>query len=299
MPLTVTRRRSRGGALTITGTVVGQRIRRRAQSNDLILAREEAATLEASLLRSVWHGERRGVRSFAEAALSYLEAAPHSENHKARINRLLREMGDIPLGAANQEKAVELKHKMLRPDAAPGTYVRAIVMPMRAILLYANKLGWCDVPHFVVPRENQGRTRYLLPGDVRLLMTAAAPHLRPLLTFLVGTGARMSEAMELDWKDVDLGGARAIFWRTKGGKRRNVHLPPAVVAALANLPHREGLVFRWQDRRGCNFGYANRGRRYGGQIKTAFAGALSRAGVDPKLTPHDLRHTWASVMFRK
>jgi hypothetical protein len=192
MPLDVTRRASTG-ALTISGTVAGQRIRRRAQSNDSKLATEEAAALEAELLRTAWHGERRGTRTFAEAALSYLEAAPRSPNHKARIHRLLKAMGDIPLAAANQEKVIQLKRKMLRPDAAPGTFTRAIIMPIRAILLHAHRLGWCEVPHFVVPRENQGRTRYVLPGEFKRLVTAAAPHLRPLLTFLVGTGARMAE----------------------------------------------------------------------------------------------------------
>ena len=300
MPLTITRRRSTG-ALTITGTVAGQRVRRRAQSNDPKRAAEEAAILEAEILRTEWHGERRGARPFAEAALSYIEAEQRSENHRARINRLLRAMGDIPLAAANQEKTVELKRKMLRPDAQPGTYVREILMPMRAILHYAHRLGWCDMPQFVVPRENQGRTRYLLPHEVERLIAAAAPHLRPLLTFLVGTGARMAEAIELKWEDVDLTGARAIFWRTKGGKRRNAHLPPQVVVALANLPDRDGPVFRWETRRRKKDGtagrvsaYADRGRRYGGQIKTGWAGALRRAGLDPELTPHDLRHTWAS-----
>ena len=32
----------------------------------------------------------------------------------------------------------------------------------------------------------------------------------------------------------------------------------------------------------------------GGQIKTAWKGAIRRSGLDPELTPHDLRHTWAS-----
>src|SRR5262249_59304425 len=40
--------------------------------------------------------------------------------------------------------------------------------------------------------------------------------------------------------------------------------------------------------------YEGRDRGYGGQIKTAWRGALQRAGLDPELTPHDLRHTWAS-----
>src|ERR1700751_4665894 len=98
MPLTVIRRKSTG-ALTIAGTVAGTRIRRRAQSNDPKLAAEEAATIEANLLRAAWHGERRRDRSFAEAALSYLDAAPRSPNHKARIHRLLKAMGDIPLAS--------------------------------------------------------------------------------------------------------------------------------------------------------------------------------------------------------
>src|SRR5262249_35432556 len=116
MPLTVVRRKSTG-ALTITGTVAGRRIRRRAQSDDPKLAGEQAAALEAELLRTPWHGERRSSRTFAAAALSYIEAAPRSLNHKARIHRLLKAMGDIPLSSADQQKAIELRRKMLRPDA--------------------------------------------------------------------------------------------------------------------------------------------------------------------------------------
>ena len=199
------------------------------------LAREKAATIEANLFRSAWHGERRGTRSFAEAVVSYIKSAPRSANHKARLNRLLEAMGDLPLGEINQQKAIELKDRMLAPDAAPGTYTRAIVMPLRAILHHAHKLGWCNPPHIVAPPENQGRTLFLLPAEMDRLTSAAAPHLRPLITFLVGTGARMSEAMELDWRDVDLTGARVIFWRTKTGKRRVAELSPRLVATIANL----------------------------------------------------------------
>jgi integrase len=190
----------------------------------------------------------------------------------------------------DQQLAIDLKGKMLRPDAAPGTYTRAIVMPLRAILHHAYKLGWCDPPHIVAPRENQGRTLFFLPGDVDLLLDAAAPHLGPLLVFLVGTGARMSEALELEWRDVDLTGARAIFWHTKTGKRRVAELSPRVLAELANLPHRDDLVFLGPHGQA----YVDRERRYGGQIKTAWKSAIRRADLNPEFTPHDCRHTWAS-----
>jgi integrase len=285
----------RPAGFTITGTVAGQRIRRRAQSAVAKLAREEAATLEAEILRTAWHGQRRGVRAFATAVQSYLDAAPRSTNEQRRLNRLMQTLGDVSLAAIDQQTAIELKRRMLRSEAAPGTYVREIIMPLRAILRHAERLGWCEVPHFEVPRETAGRTLYLFPGDVERLIAAAAPHLRPLLVFLVGTGARMSEALELDWRDVDLTGGRAIFWRTKAGSRRNAKLPPCVIAVLASLPQpHEGKVFRWQDRAGRMHTYVDRERRYGGQIKTAWRGAITRAGLSRDLTPHDLRHTWAS-----
>jgi integrase len=162
-------------------------------------------------------------------------------------------------------------------------------VPLRAVLLNAHRLGWCDPPHFQIPREPQGRTRYLLPAEAERLILAAAPHLKPLLIFLLCTGARMSEALELEWRDVDLIGRRAIFWRTKGGSRRIALISERVVICLA--PAAMGAkVFRTN----TGAAYADRARQGGGQIKTAWKAALRRAQLPPEITPHDLRHTWAS-----
>lgn len=157
-------------------------------------------------------------------------------------------------------------------------------------MLHAHRLAWCEAPHFEIPREPQGRTRYLLPGEAERLIEAASPHLRRLLVFLLCTGARMAEALELDWRDVDLFGRRAILWRTKGGKRRVASLPPRAVMELAgDAPGDDRVFCTHRDR-----AYADRERAGGGQIKTAWKATLRRSGLDPELTPHDLRHTWAS-----
>ena len=295
MPLRVVRRKDTGN-LTISGTIrlpdgTSLRIQRRAASDKLALAQEEANAIEAETLRAGWHGERRGVKSFDEALVSYLELQPRHENTKRRLRRLREALGDVKLSGIDQDTALRLKAAMLRPGAGPATIGREIVTPLRAVLHHAQRRGWCDAPMLESPKVASGRTLFMNPEEAELLVGAAAAHVGPLLVFLLGTGARLSEAIYLDWRDVDLQGGRAIFWKTKNGNRRNAHLPPRVVVSLARLsPGTSGSVFLRPDGRP----YQDRGGEYGGQIKTAWAGAIRRAGLDPNFTPHTCRHTWAS-----
>jgi integrase len=148
--------------------------------------------------------------------------------------------------------------------------------------------------------------RWITEEEADTLIEAAADHLKPLLIFLLCTGARLSEALYLDWRFVDLSRGQVIFANVTGGgqgtkndESRSVPLHPRAIAALANLPwDRKGAVFRrpagkvklagrvwlpYEDREGAG----------GGQIKTAWAGMLKRAGISD-FTPHDCRHTWAT-----
>ena len=105
MPLIVT---SRAGSLIITGTVTpagaqqGVRVRRRAGSNDVRLAREEAAALEAQILRDHYHGARAAVHGWAEAVVSYLTHQPRGPGTKALLARLVRHWRSTPLDQINQ-----------------------------------------------------------------------------------------------------------------------------------------------------------------------------------------------------
>jgi integrase len=286
------------------GRVGGHRVRKRAQADDRKLAREEAAALAARILRDGWHGERKGTKYFAAAVASYLEAGRRSDGTKRRLAHILRALGpSASLADMNQEAVDKVRRILLGKEPSPSTVRRGIVVPIRAVMMHAVRRGWCDRPAYEVPREPEGRTRRLLPDQAERLVAAAAPHLQPLLIFLLCTGARMSEALDIDWRDVDLLGGHATFWKTKGGKRRVAAMPPRAVAALSGLPHREGPVFRWETKRPTTkrdgapkrvSAYADRDRQGGGQIKVGWRGAVRRAGLDSAFTPHDLRHTWAS-----
>ncbi len=326
MPLRVDRRPDTG-TLWIVGTVrpanapKGVRVRRRAGSDDARLAAEEAAALEAEILRSAWHGPRAAVRGFTQAALSYLKHQERSACTKALVRALSLHFRDAPLSAITQEAVDKAREALLRPGSGPATARRHVITPLRAILNHAAIRGWCEPPHFDLPAEPKGRTRFLLPDQVERLIAAAAPHLRPLLSFLVCTGCRLGEALELEWPAVDLTAARVILWEgeTKSGERRVVALPPAAVAALAGLRHRDGHVFRPARKlpaarlTEAAQGYRSRDAGGGGQIRTAWSTACRLAGLPgiegkqarpdrPRATrsfhpihsPHALRHTWAT-----
>lgn len=305
-------------ALYIRGTVRGQSVFESTGTADRRAAETYRVKRESELLdRSVFGA--RAVVTFAEAVASYLEAEPRSPGQAALVAHLLEHFAGRKLTGIGQEDLDRAYRVLLRPGASPATRLRNVLTPLRAILEHAARRGWCDRPAFEVPKQPKPRVSYLTPPQADALVQAAAAHLRPLIVFLIGTGARMSEALELDWMHVDLTAAVARLVKTKTGIERYVPLPPAVVAALSSLPHRSGRVFRpvhsvRRDGSRARIGaaYRDTGRSGGGQIKSAWAGACRRAGLPgvwkewtgrngaerriwvPELHPHDLRHTAAT-----
>ena len=102
--------------------------------------------------------------------------------------------------------------------------------------------------------------------------------MRPLITFLLYTGARCGEALWIDWRDVNLGKAHVTFGKTKNGEPRGVPLHDRVIAALANMEYRTGEVFRRPDGKPYARPRSINDTSAGSRIKTAFKAACRRAG---------------------
>ncbi len=203
------------------------------------------------------------------------------------LGRLIEHFGSAPLASIDQA-AIDRAAKVLCPHAASSTVNRQIYTPCSAVLKYAHRRNLCELRVIERPRQPKGRVRSLTPAEADRLIAACSRHMRPLVAFLLYTGARLSEALFLNWRQVDLVRSQVQFIATKNGDARGVPLHPRLLAMIAGLPHREGAVFRRPD----GEPYSRRPNS-GSPIKTGFKAACRRAGID-NFTPHDCRHTWAT-----
>ncbi len=299
-------RREGHAALYVRGTVRGTRIFESTGTADPELAEEFRATREAKLYRSAVHETRPEV-TFAAAVVSYLQARETSETTKINVGKLLKYFGPtITCDKIGQAEADKAGQAICRRGTKPQSIHRQVMTPLKAILQHAARRGWCTQPVFEVAKPGGRRTDWIRPAEAEAMVAAATDRFRPLLTFLLCTGARVNEAVGLDWADVDLQHGRAVLRATKNGDDRILDLPPRAMIALANIPlpkaargqpkitTRSGAVFL--NRFGQPYRRTNDTARgaEGGQIKRAFAAAVSGAGIERHLTPHHCRHTWAS-----
>lgn len=120
---------------------------------------------------------------------------------------------------------------------------------------------------------------------------------RALLELLYSTGARISEAVGLDIDDVDTS-ARSVLLRGKGGKQRLIPIGRPAVTALETylVRGRPDLARRG---RGTPAIFLNaRGGRLSRQSAwQVLQDAAGRAGVTATVSPHVLRHSFATHLL--
>jgi integrase len=274
MPLTLYRR---GKIWHYRGTVAGRRLRGSTGTASKETAQRHAASIE----QKHWDGHFNGPGAnltFAQAAMMYRSAQ--------KPDRFLRPIEDhwrdtpvrqITAGAIRSSAIA------LYPTAGAATRNRQVIVPTQAIINHAAAEELC--PTIRVKRFPVA-TKEKTPADwawVQAFMRAATkPNLAALACFMFLTAARVSEAIAVEWSDVDFAKRRVRIKATKIGAERWAHMPPELIAALANIPgERMGRVFRFKSKSNC---------------KTQWAGAIRRAGIAP-LSYHACRHGFATVLL--
>lgn len=291
MPLRIVKR-PKSKLLYVRGTIAGIRFEESTGTDSRALAEEYRVKREAEIYRGELYGGRIS-RTFAEAVVSYIEARDSAPRF---LGKVLDHFDTMPLDKIDLA-AIEEGARKVYPRAAPATRNRQFFTPTLAVLKHAAKRGMCSPIVVERPKIRDGVVRWLSPAEAERLIEASAPHLRPLVIFLIYTGARAGEALWLDWRDVDLDRSHVSFVDTKSDYPRGVPLHGRVVAALANLSHRDGPVFRRPDGMPYEPLKGGEDTSAGTRIGTAFRNACRRAGI-VGFRVHDCRHTWATWHYQ-
>jgi len=242
--------------------------------------------LAANTLSSYRRDLRRYLEFLDQSGISTLDAV--SESTVTDFLVRLREGDELhpPLGAASAARTVVAVRGFHRFAVADG-------------------LATHDPAASVKPPSPAKRLPKALPlADVEAILEAAgAPGTplalrdRALLEVLYGTGARISEAVGLDVDDLDVGeGAEGtVLLRGKGSKERIVPVGSYAREAVSAYLVR-GRPALANEGRGTPALFLNaRGGRLSRQSAWAvLVKAAERAGVTRDVSPHTLRHSFAT-----
>jgi integrase/recombinase XerD len=191
--------------------------------------------------------------------------------------------------------------------ALAPTSLRRRAAALKGFYRFAFGEGIIDVDvatHLDLPRQSRRLPDTLDVDEVDRLLEAASvggKRDRALLELLYAAGLRVSEAIGLDREDLSLDGA---FVRVigKGDKERLVPIGEVSIDHLSDwiLGPRVVLIeaHHVAPVRGGPLFLGDRGRRLARQQAwAAVHGAALRAGLDGKVSPHTLRHSFATHLL--
>jgi integrase len=267
----------RGKIWHYRGTVAGRLLRGSAKT----ASKETAQRIAANREQSAWKGhlDPKSVLTFAQAAMLYRQAQ--------KSDRFLRKIEDYWKDTSVREitpGAIRAAAISLYPTAGPATRNRQAIVPTQAIINHAAEHELCQhirVARFEVKRKAKEPVTW---EWVQAFMAhAKKPNLAALACFMYLTGARISQALAVEWSDVDFRSRKVLIRATnKGDDDRRAHTPSELIAALANIPgERTGKVFGVKSRGNC---------------RTQWAGAIRRAGIK-SLSYHACRHGFATGLL--
>jgi integrase/recombinase XerD len=255
-------------------------------------------TIERGVAANTISSYRRDLRRYAEhlsaRGIGDLREVTETDvsDFLVALRRGAPDTGAVPLSAVSAARALIAVRGLHRFAAAEGIIdldVARAVKPPTPSRRLPKALSLDEVMALLEGAGGDGA------GDGPLTLRN-----RALLELLYSTGARISEAVGLDVDDVDAQ-ARSVLLRGKGGKQRLVPVGRPAIAAL------DAYLVRGRPelaRRGRGTGSAGaiflnaRGGRLSRQSAwQVLQDAAERAGITAAVSPHTLRHSFATHLL--
>ena len=223
------------------------------------------------------------VRTFADAAKSFTDNGGDGRYLPQLVayfgSKSLREIFPFDV----QQMALTLY-----PRQKNSTRNRQAVSPAKAVLRHAADRGWCqplNIRRFREdpPKRKAPASQAWLHAFVRQCQKDELQHLAALVLFMSTTAARVSEAIDLRWREVDLARCTALLLKTKTSTNVQKDFSKEVSDRLANLKGDalpDDRVFSYSGRQAVNH-----------RIRAVCA----RAGISYKSSHACGRHTFATT----
>ena len=163
------------------------------------------------------------------------------------------------------------------------------ISTMHNFFNYCIKKGIIDKnPCTGIKKLNElSRLKTLSDDDIDKLIAGATNKLtRDLITFLIYTGCRKGEALNLRWDDVNLDAGVIAIKFTKIKEDRYIPIHPKLKELLINIKKIDG----------CEYVFNNNGKKIN-DFKRSFHTACKNAGFKD-MHIHDQRHVFASKMVK-
>src|SRR5262245_37718861 len=199
------------------GTYLGLFVNRSTRASRPAVAKRVIKQWENEIERGCF--DQEGI-TFLNAAVAYMQAG----GERTYVAKLIAHFGDTPLHAIDQI-AIDGAAAKLYPNASNATRNRCVYTPVSAILRHAGVVLQLRRPKGSVGKQLTG---WLTEEDAFALLREAAAldmEFGTLCIFLLYTGCRLSEALNLLCQDVNLGGNECFVPTTKNGQPRRVFLP--------------------------------------------------------------------------
>jgi len=216
------------------------------------------------------------------------------------LNGFLAHCGDILLSAITRSQVQDWLVTSHASGLAPASLARRL-SALRSFLDTAVRMDWCseNVAHGITPPKQAKRLPRALPPEQTALLlqpTDAESESRDLalLAVMYGCGLRVSEVGGLNLGDVDMGEAEMRV-RGKGGKERVAPIPDGVCKLLLDyLDLRMGYADSNQQALFLN---RSGGRLSARSIQRMLKKRALATGADVSVTPHRLRHSFATHLL--
>lgn len=220
----------------------------------------------------------------------------HRSDNESNLKKLSEELRLRKYSPKTERAYIHIISNFLKKTCTPRDFLLTKTDKSRSLMrttyfalkfFYENVLSQQFSEKIPLAKNSTNLPTVLNKEEVERMMnsTVNLKH-RFILLCLYYTGIRVSELVNLKWEDIDMHRDIIHLKTTKGSKERLIFLHPKVKAFTANFSMTTGYVFTVNGKK-----YSQR------SIQALVRTVKFRAGINKRVTPHTLRHSFATHLL--